>query len=175
MNWCSQALSLFTIHWPKPILELCGWLRSIFFLSLPLFGEHEEAISKGNSTPRVSRLMIFFSAIECGVNGELCVGAWNLLYMRVLLEHIQKQRAPYLISRKQFSTWAEREVLYCTHSIYKTRQLVCLRALPFFTIKPVCSHDYIQISWCAALIWIIWFSHSPASPNCSAWCDLWVY
>jgi hypothetical protein len=33
-----------------------------FFLSLPLFGEHEEAISKGNSTPRVSGVMIFFSA-----------------------------------------------------------------------------------------------------------------
>jgi uncharacterized Zn-binding protein involved in type VI secretion len=57
-----------------------------------LFGEHEEAISKGNSTPRVNGVMIFFSAWVC-VNGELCGGAWNLLYMRVLLEHIQKQRS----------------------------------------------------------------------------------
>jgi hypothetical protein len=37
-----------------------------FFLSLPLFGEHEEAISKGNSTPRVSGVMIFFQ-FQCAL------------------------------------------------------------------------------------------------------------
>lgn len=80
---------------------------------------------------------------------ENCAVEREIFCTCVFYSSIYKNSAPYLISRKQFSTWAERG---CT-VLFLSPTRVPSWALPFF-ISPCApnSRDYIQISWRGAYL-----------------------